>query len=81
MNVSLTPGDTWNDFGCAIHGWERLDVSDLMSTTALKFKVQGKELPDMRVSCVVASGKPRISALRVDSMHVLPCPPGGWEVL
>ena len=81
VKVALTPGDTWNDFGCAIHGWERLDVSDLMSTTALKFKVQGKELPDMRVSCVVASGKPRISALRVDSMHVLPCPTGGWEVL
>ena len=35
----------------------------------------------MRVSCVVASGKPRISVLRVDSMHALPCPTGGWEVL
>ena len=49
----------WNTFGFSPYKWMRVDLSDIYSTSALKFKIKSTQIPDIQVVLFTYLGKKR----------------------
>ena len=72
--------EAWNDFGFAIDGWNRVDLSSVFTTTALVFEIHGAYVPKMKVSLLGFTGPRRRVEQFVGGQHIRSLSADSYEV-
>ena len=60
----------WNDFGVALHEYDRVDLSNHYRTAALHFVIKSSSLPKLRVSLVSYTGPQRVVETLLKPQHM-----------
>tara|TARA_B100001093_G_scaffold281613_1_gene269045 strand:- start:1933 stop:3177 length:1245 start_codon:yes stop_codon:yes gene_type:complete len=61
----------WNNFGFPFNKWERADLSNIYSTSAIHFKVNGLSVPKMQLVLVSYKGKVKRLSKNIQTKNIL----------
>jgi hypothetical protein len=82
--VNYKKGDDdglWNDFGFAMHDWEKVDFYEHHRTAALRFRMKTQEVPKMQISFVSSKGPRRMIQTRLKPEHIRTTEEGMCDVI
>lgn len=81
VDVRMPEDKAWNNFGFAISEWNRVDISKLYSTSALRFQIIAKELPKLQMMLVSYSGSKRRINTVLKQSNILSYEDGLYDLL
>ncbi len=81
VDIQMPEDKSWNQFGFAVSAWNRMDISSIYSTSALRFSIKASEMPKVQIMLVSYSGAVRRIQKVINESNILSRKDGMLEVL
>lgn len=81
VDIQMPEDKSWNQVGFAISAWNRVDISSIYSTSALRFRIKASDVPKIQIMFVSYSGAKRRIIKAVNQSNILYHKDGIFDVL
>ena len=81
VDIQMPEDKSWNQVGFAVSAWNRVDISSIFSTSALRFSIKASEVPKVQIMLVSYAGTVRRIQKVVNESNIISREDGMLEIL